>query len=91
MARRVHSCMPNDRIEAVEAVEAIMKAHQVRRVPVIDRDGHLVGLVSMNDIARESDNELKRKSPDVRTGDLVSTLASICQSRQPWTAPVASQ
>ncbi|HEX7672291.1 MAG TPA: CBS domain-containing protein [Polyangiaceae bacterium] len=87
MARCVHSCRPTDRIEAVEAV---MKAHQVRRVPVIDREGHLVGLVSMNDIARESADELMRRSPDVRTGDLVSTLARICEPRRAWTMAVAS-
>lgn len=80
MAHQAFCCMPTDRIEDVEAV---MKAHQVRRVPVLDQQGHPIGLISMNDIARESARELKGKGPTVRAGDLVSTLASVCLPRQP--------
>lgn len=79
MAHRVFSCLPTDRIEDVEAV---MKEHQVRRVPVIDEQGHLVGLISMNDIARESAMELEQVGAEVSADSLVSALASICQPRQ---------
>ena len=33
-------------------VEKLMAEHQVRRVPVVDGDGHCVGIISQGDIAR---------------------------------------
>lgn len=49
MARHVYSCTEND---DVTAVERVMSEHQIRRMPVIDAQGHPIGLVSINDIAR---------------------------------------
>jgi CBS-domain-containing membrane protein len=88
MAHRVFSCSPTDRIEDVEG---IMKAHQVRRVPVIDQQGHIVGVVSMNDIARESAREIKERRPELNVDTFVSTLASICEPRQAGAITVAAQ
>jgi CBS domain-containing protein len=79
MAERVHCCLATD---AIETVEELMKTHRVRRIPVIDEQGHAVGIVSINDIVRESARELKKKARDVPTEDVVTTLASICQPRQ---------
>jgi CBS domain-containing protein len=36
----------------VERVAEIMREHQIRRVPVADANGRLLGLVSLADIAR---------------------------------------
>jgi CBS domain-containing protein len=80
MAHQAFCCAQTDRIEDVEAV---MKEHQVRRVPVIDEQGHPMGMISINDIARESTRESKTEGPSVRTDDIVSTLASVCLPRQP--------
>jgi CBS domain-containing protein len=48
----------------VEVVRDVMIAQQVRRVPVVDEDGMVVGIVAQADIAREegaaSDQELGR-------------------------------
>ena len=49
MAKRVFSCAEAD---DVDAVEHSMGEHQVRRMPVIDDQGHPIGIVSLNDIAR---------------------------------------
>jgi CBS domain-containing protein len=84
MAHLVFSCLSTDRISEVEA---IMQERQVRRVPVIDESGHLQGLISMNDIARESARELKKKASEVPAREVVSTLASICEPRH--TGPIA--
>lgn len=78
MAREVFTCSPTD---PIEKVEALMRSKQIRRVPVVDEGGHLVGLVSMNDVARESARDLKKKSPDIKADELVSTLAAICEPR----------
>jgi CBS domain-containing protein len=55
------TCGPDDEVEIVREV---MVAQQVRRVPVVDEDGMLVGIVAQADIAREegaaSDQEVGR-------------------------------
>lgn len=55
------SCGPDDEVEVVREV---MVAQLVRRVPVVDDQGRLVGIVAQADIAREegaaSDQEVGR-------------------------------
>ena len=50
--------------DEVETVREVMVAQQVRRVPVVDEDGRVVGIVAQADIAREegaaSDQEVGR-------------------------------
>jgi CBS domain-containing protein len=45
----------------------IMAKHQVRRLPVVEEDGKLVGIVAQADVAREGD--------DKRTGALVEEIS----------------
>jgi len=45
----------------------IMAKHQVRRLPVVEEDGKLVGVVAQADIAREGD--------DKQTGKLVEEIS----------------
>jgi CBS domain-containing protein len=47
MCRQVFSCGPTD---TVRTVLTIMAAHHVRRLPVLDANGHLQGVVSIDDI-----------------------------------------
>ena len=42
------SCLPQ---ETVEAVMELMASRQVRRIPIVDKDGTIVGIVSQADIA----------------------------------------
>lgn len=55
------TCVPEDEVEDLRQV---MIEQQVRRVPVVDTDGMLVGIVAQADIAREegaaSDREVGR-------------------------------
>jgi CBS domain-containing protein len=39
-----------------EALE-LMAEHQVRRLPALDEDGHLIGIVAQADVAREAEAE----------------------------------
>jgi CBS domain-containing protein len=45
----------------------LMAKHQVRRLPVVEEDGKLVGLVSQADVARRADAE--------RTGEVVQQIS----------------
>ena len=49
MTERVYTLGPHDDLE--ELYE-LMDDHRIRHVPVVDRDGDLVGLVSQRDLAR---------------------------------------
>lgn len=78
MSREVYSCGVED---TVEHAEALMKEHQVRRIPIIDAERRPVGIVSLNDIAREAAQERGRRNPAVDLGKVASTLAGICAPR----------
>ena len=45
----------------------LMAKHQVRRLPVVEEDGRLVGVVAQADVARHTD--------DQRTGELVEEIS----------------
>jgi CBS domain-containing protein len=49
MARHVHTCKPED---TLERVANLMADAQIRRLPVVDAEGRLIGIVSLADIAR---------------------------------------
>jgi CBS domain-containing protein len=43
--------------ETVEHGAELMKRHQVRRLPIVDRGNNLVGVVSLGDLAVDTDQE----------------------------------
>lgn len=51
MATSVHGCSPTD---SLAAAEKIMAEARVRRLPVVNGEGELVGVLSMRDIASRS-------------------------------------
>ena len=68
--QHVHTCLAADDIAGVLKT---METYQVRRLPVVDADGHLRGMVSLNDIATRP----KAATP----AQLASTLAGVCRRR----------
>ena len=80
MSDGVLSCRPND---PIATAENHMRSNKVRRLPVIDDDGHLLGLLSLSDLAREASSEPKGKKGDRKTdpGEVCKTLAAICERR----------
>ena len=77
MAKKLLSCRPGD---PVEHAEELMRSGQIRRLPVIDEQGVLAGLITLGDIAREATRERARPSKDVTATEVGDTLAAICAS-----------
>jgi CBS domain-containing protein len=67
MTTDIHTAQPNDRV-----IDAIRKMgdKQVRRIPVVDREGNLRGIISMADVALETedDQELAHALEDISSG-----------------------
>ncbi len=76
MSRSLVTCTPTDNIAHAEQ---LMRENAVRRLPVVDDGRHVVGIISMNDIARAV-ARLHRGQ-----GELAATMAAISQPRQPAT------
>ena len=72
---RVFACGPEDDIR--EAL-AIMRRERVRRLPVVEADGRLRGIVSMNDVVLRAEEKAKGKAPELSYGDVVETYKAIC-------------
>jgi CBS domain-containing protein len=85
MSKNVYFCSPED---SVTSAEEIMRAHQIRRLPVMDVEGRLVGVLSMADIVRRAAGEKGRKK-EVIPEEVTALLADACSPRQPRKATYA--
>jgi CBS domain-containing protein len=74
MARNVHTCRPED---SLESAERTMREAQIRRMPVVDRDAGLIGILSLNDIARHLRHSGGRPLDGLSGEAVASTLAAI--------------
>lgn len=81
MARSLHTCRPGD---TIGEAERIMRLAQVRRLPVVDVENRVVGILSLGDLAAEATRELTgRRRRTVRSDVVGETLGAICTPRQP--------
>jgi CBS domain-containing protein/osmotically-inducible protein OsmY len=64
MSKNLIACYVDDDYE--QAMRA-MAQHQVRRIPVVDKDGKLAGIISQADLARES--------TDIQLGEVVEEIS----------------
>jgi CBS-domain-containing membrane protein len=78
MSRQVWACRPED---TIVTAEKIMREHRVRRLPVIAADARLVGILSINDLAREAVREHVPPRREVGPEGLADTFAAICEPR----------
>ena len=77
MATDVAVCHPHD---PVEDAETLMKRRQVRRIPVVDDEGVLVGILSLGDLALAAYDGTRERN-GMRRERVLHTLSSICQHR----------
>jgi CBS-domain-containing membrane protein len=78
MSRGLYACSPDDELGRAEE---IMRTNRVRRLPVVDAEGVLVGLLSLGDIARYVRQHSPRSSSNLAQQRLADTLAAICEPR----------
>lgn len=79
-SKQPHTC---DAHATLASAEQIMRDHQVRRLPVVDDKGRLVGLLSLNDIARSA-ADAGRKAGAAQTvtpNEVAETLAVVGRPR----------
>lgn len=78
MSRTVCSCRPEAN---VRAALAMMREKRLRRLPVIDAEGGLTGILSINDVILRA--EETGETTGVSYADVAHTLQSICEHRYP--------
>jgi CBS domain-containing protein len=75
MSKEVFSCRPDDDIATAEK---LMREKQLHRLPVVDVEGKLVGLISQYDIAREAAREAETRRPrQVADAEITQLVASV--------------
>jgi len=76
MSDKVHACAPDDDIHI--ALQT-MKEGNVRRLPVIAKNGTLAGVVSMDDILLQAEPTRLGREPELSTDEVVRTYRAIAQ------------
>ncbi len=72
----IHTCQVDDELEAAHK---LMRTHRIRRVPVLDDEQHVVGLVSLDDLTFFSCN---LNAPTTKKA-LAKTLSALAEKSTP--------
>ncbi|HKO50575.1 MAG TPA: CBS domain-containing protein [Polyangiaceae bacterium] len=84
MSQGLISCSPTD---SIDAAEGTMRSGQVRRLPVLDSERRLVGILSITDIARVArERSATRPGFDVSPLQVIDTLNMITNNKLKTTA-----
>jgi CBS domain-containing protein len=78
MARDLHTCAPE---QSVAKAEEVMRLDRIRRTPVVDARGRLLGILSLADLAREAVHQKRRKYGEPLDAEVTSTLAAVSEPR----------
>ena len=78
MSQHLVHCHPG---ETIQRAETIMHANQIRRLPVVDSDERLLGILSLADLARANEQAPREDSAAGLSSEmLATTLAGICRA-----------
>jgi CBS domain-containing protein len=78
MSRQLHTCREDD---ALMGAEEIMRAKQVRRLPVLNAQGGLVGIISLSDLVRALEPPSERRRGKLSAEEVSATLAAVVEPR----------
>jgi CBS domain-containing protein len=87
MARRVYTLAPTD---SLAKAHELFRVRQLRRLPVVDAGGVLVGVLTVQDVARRTLDGVGRARRKSAALELLTTLAEIARPRTPAVAPKAA-
>jgi CBS-domain-containing membrane protein len=83
MAHEVRSCSTT---APIGEIESLMQSARIRRVPVVDSEGRLLGIVTLGDLARVTQASPLRMAA---IPGVARTLASVTERRRPAVAAAA--
>lgn len=78
MSRVIRTVHPE---QSIDDAMLVMREQQVRRIPVTDGDGRLVGILSQNDLIEEAAREREGQRKELSAPSVMATLAGIGRSR----------
>jgi CBS domain-containing protein len=78
MSTGIRTCKPSDDLDTAESA---LREAQVHRLPVVDDADHLLGVISIADIAREAAREVGLEQQMVTAAEVGATLVGIRQPR----------
>jgi CBS domain-containing protein len=78
MARDIKCCGPHD---SPATVQALMQQHKIRRVPVIDAERRLIGIVTLADLAYIMGSSQTLGGDGMTWSAIGHTLAAVCEPR----------
>ena len=87
MTGLVYSVNPEDKVE--QALQA-MQEHKIRRLPVVNQEGELEGILSMNDILLNANGADGVVSEELNYEEVVKTYQAICQRPEKASAVAAT-
>jgi CBS domain-containing protein len=76
MARVLRTCRPDD---SLAEAEGLMRAAHVRRLPVVDDAGHLLGILSLADFARAAARTCGARRIDLALEEVGQTLSHVVE------------
>jgi signal-transduction protein with cAMP-binding, CBS, and nucleotidyltransferase domain len=76
----LYVCHPDD---YVRYALKTMKDQRVRRLPVVNEEGVLQGMLSINDLITHAEEPQGKKTPELSYEEVMSTLKAICAHRVP--------
>jgi CBS domain-containing protein len=74
MSKQVLVCRPEDTLAEAERV---MREARVRRLPVVDENDVLVGMISLADIAQMAEREAEAERPEITPREVATTFAEV--------------
>ncbi len=86
MSTGLHCCAPTDPLEAALAT---MRTHQVHRLPVVDGEGRLAGILALSDVLQALERATSAARPAL-TGAVVATLTEVRRPRSAAPLPQAA-
>jgi CBS domain-containing protein len=76
MSGNVYACAED---EDIKSALNTMRREKVRRLPVINYEGKLVGILSINDVVLRAEESRVGRAPEITQEEVMNTFKAICE------------